>query len=51
MLWVMELDKLVDQLDELSQPDVNFDQNLTLTKVLTLTLALTWVTLVEVKSM
>ena len=39
----MELDELWGQLDDLGQPDVDFDRELTLTKVSTVTLTLTLV--------
>ena len=41
VLWIMELSELTDQLGELSPPDVDFDQRLTLTRLLTLPLTLT----------
>ena len=41
ILWIMEPNELTNQLNELIQPDLDFDQKLTLTKVLTLTLTLT----------
>ena len=49
--WIWGLDKLAGQLGESSQPDVDFDQKLTLTMGMTLILTEIGLTLVRVTSM